>query len=80
MIKEAKADGLYKENQQEYDALASKVKLSKAEVLRLKKDEVKPLLEDEIIQKYYYTGARMRHSLQGDTQLWRSVLAFMGNN
>lgn len=80
MIKEAKADGLYKENQQEYDALASKVKLSKAEVLRLKKDEIKPLLEDEIIQKYYYTGARMRHSLQGDTQLWRSVLAFMGNN
>ena len=56
--------------------MASKVKLSKEEVLNLYRDEIQPLLEEEIIQKYVLTAPRIRHILDYDIQLWRAIAAW----
>ena len=76
MIREAKAEGLYEKDKEAYDLLASKVKLSKEEVLNLYRDEIQPLMEEEIIHKYAFTAPRIRHMLDYDVQLWRAVAAW----
>lgn len=76
MIREAKAEGLYEKDKEAYDLLASKVKLSKEEVLNLYRDEIQPLMEEEIIHKYAFTAPRIRHMLDYDAQLWRAVAAW----
>ncbi len=73
MVREAKEEGIYDKNQETYDLLSSKVKLSKEEVLNLHRDEIQPLVEEEIIQKYALTAPRIRHILDFDIQLWRAV-------
>lgn len=76
MIREAKAEGIYEKDKEAYDLLASKVKLSKEEVLNLYRDEIQPLMEEEIIHKYAFTAPRIRHMLDYDVQLWRAVAAW----
>ncbi len=76
MIREAKAEGLYEKDKEAYDLLASKVKISKEEVLNLYRDEIQPLMEEEIIHKYAFTAPRIRHMLDYDVQLWRAVAAW----
>ena len=76
MIREAKAEGLYEKDKEAYDFLASKVKISKEEVLNLYRDEIQPLMEEEIIHKYAFTAPRIRHMLDYDVQLWRAVAAW----
>lgn len=76
MIREAKAEGLYEKDKEAYALLASKVKLSKEEVLNLYRDEIQPLMEEEIIHKYAFTAPRIRHMLDYDVQLWRAVAAW----
>ena len=73
MVREAKEEGIYDKNQDTYDLLSSKVKLSKEEVLNLHRDEIQPLVEEEIIQKYALTAPRIRHILDFDIQLWRAI-------
>jgi len=76
MVREAKSEGLYEKDKAEYDLLSSKVKLSKEEVMRLCREEIQPLLEEEIIQKYALTAPRIRHILDYDVQLWRALSAW----
>lgn len=76
MLREAKAEGLYEKDKEAYDLLSSKVKLSKEEVLNLHRDEIQPLMEEEIIHKYAFTAPRIRHMLDSDVQLWRAVAAW----
>lgn len=76
MLREAKAEGLYEKDKEAYDLLASKVKISKEEVLNLYRDEIQPLMEEEIIHKYAFTAPRIRHMLDYDVQLWRAVAAW----
>ena len=76
MLREAKAEGLYEKDKEAYDLLSSKVKLSKEEVLNLHRDEIQPLVEEDIIQKYALTASRIRHMLDYDVQLWRAISAW----
>ncbi len=73
LLAEAKKDGMYDCEKELYDNLGKKLKLSKEEMLRLKKDEIKLLLEENIVQKYYYTAGRMECSLRSDRQLHEAV-------
>ena len=76
MVRGAKSEGLYEKDKEVYQQLSDKVKLSKQEVLYLYRNEIQPLLEEEIIQKYSLTAPRVRHLLDYDIQLWRALCAW----
>lgn len=73
MLKAAKNENLYEMNKAEFDALEKKLIISKEEMLKVKKDEFQPLLEEEIIQKYYFTNGRVESILRNDKQLHKAV-------
>ena len=73
LVREAKEEGLYEQDKEAYDLLASKVKLTKEQAIEQNRDEIQPLVEDEIVQKYKLTAARIRHMLDYDSQLWKAV-------
>ena len=76
MVREAKTEGIYEKDKEAYEQLSSKVKLSKEEVLNLYRDEIQPLVEEDIVQKYALTAPRIRHMLDFDVQLWRAIAAW----
>ena len=65
----ATQDGLYDRFKTEIEALKAKVQMDKRTMLRLKKDEILPLLESEIVVKYYYPGSGRVITLRSDTAL-----------
>ena len=69
MLKSAKAEDLYEPYKAEFDALEKKLTISKEEMLRVKKAEFKPLLEEEIVYKYYFTPGRIESIVRNDEQL-----------
>ena len=76
MVREAKTEGIYEKDKEAYEQLSSKVRLSKEEVLNLYRDEIQPLVEEDIVQKYALTAPRIRHMLDFDVQLWRAIAAW----
>ena len=76
MVRGVKTEGLYEKDKEVYQQLSDRVKLSKQEVLYLYRNEIQPLLEEEIIQKYSLTAPRVRHLLDYDIQLWRALCAW----
>lgn len=73
MIKVVKGENLYEMNKAEFDALEKKLSISKEEMLKVKRAEFQPLLEEEIAQKYYFTAGRIESILRNDKQLHRAV-------
>lgn len=73
MIKVVKGENLYETNKAEFDALEKKLSISKEEMLKVKRDEFQPLLEEEIVQKYYFTAGRIESILRNDKQLHQAV-------
>lgn len=73
MIRAAKADKLYDINKAEFDALEKRLKLSKKELLNVKKEEIRPLLEETIVEKYFFTPGRALKSAQTDPQLEKAA-------
>ena len=69
MLKAAKNEDLYEPYKEAFDALEKSLKISKEEMLRVKKAEFKPLLEEEIVYKYYYTPGRVESIIRNDSQL-----------
>jgi carboxyl-terminal processing protease len=65
----AEADGMYDAFKDEIDALTAKMQMDKADVLRSKKDEILPLLENEVAVRYYFYPAGPAVSLKYDDQL-----------
>lgn len=65
----AEQDGMYELWKDEIDALEAKMQMDKADVLRSKKDEILPLLENEIAVRYYFYPAGPAVSLKYDDQL-----------
>lgn len=68
LIKAARQEGLYDQYKDEIEALASKVKMDKETILRVKKDEIKPVVEQEIVIRYYYAAAADMFGLRYDEQ------------
>ena len=73
MIRAAKAEDLYDNYKEEIEALQKKVNMDKAAVLRAKKAEILPLVEQEIVTRYYFNRASVPVALRYDEQLRESV-------
>ncbi len=73
MIKSAKNEDLYELNKAEFDALEKKLSVSKEDMLRIKKDEFRPLVEEEIVNKFYYTPGRIESIIRNDEQLHKAL-------
>ena len=73
MIKSAKNEHLYEPYKEQFETLEKSLKISKEEMLRVKKAEFKPLLEEEIVYKYYYTPGRIESIIRTDQQLHKAL-------
>lgn len=62
----AQKEESYNSAQAEFEALLAKLKPSKVEDLQKYKAELVPLIEDEIVGRYYYQRGRIIHSLVDD--------------
>ena len=73
MIRAAKSENLYDNYKEEIEALQQKVNMDKETVLRAKKDEILPLVEQEIVTCYYFNRASVPVALRYDDQLREAV-------
>ncbi len=67
--KELARDGLQDAMSKELDALGKALDMEKEEFLRLKKDEIVPFIEEEIVVRYYFQPDGVKLRLRYDTQL-----------
>ena len=61
--------------QEELDALNKAIDLDKETYLRLKKDEIVPLIEEEIVVRYYFQPAGIELRTRYDNQLHKALEA-----
>ena len=66
MKKTAEEEGYFEDTKQEYEALFKKVTPSKERDLEKFKAEIKDILENEIISRYYYQKGRAIHEFRND--------------
>jgi carboxyl-terminal processing protease len=66
-------EGLDEDAKQEYEALMQKITPSKERDLEKFQDEIKMLLENEIVSRYYYQKGRVLNSFNHDDILKKGV-------
>jgi len=66
-------DGLTEAVSEELSALEKSLDMDKATFLRLKKDEIIPFIEEEIVVRYYFQRAGIKIRLRYDNQLYESL-------
>ncbi|MCQ2176472.1 MAG: S41 family peptidase [Bacteroidales bacterium] len=71
--KELEKDGLLDTVAEQMDALEKALDMDKETVLRLKKDELIPFIEEEIAVRYYFQAAGVRIRLRYDEQLKQAL-------
>lgn len=69
----AEDEGYYKDSKQDFDELLEFYKPSKERDLMKFKDEIKALLEDEIIGRYYFQTGRIEHALLDDSYILEAI-------
>ena len=69
MKKTLEEDGLTEAVSSELSALEKSLDMDKPTFLRLKKDEVIPFIEEEIVVRYYFQEAGIRIRIRYDSQL-----------
>ena len=69
MCKELDKDGLSDSMKPALDSLSKTINIEKEEFLRLKKDEIVPFIEEEIVVRYYFQSAGVQLRLRYDDQL-----------
>ena len=69
LIATAKKEGLITDIESGLKQLESKVKLGKSGAIRKNKDEIKTLLEEEIVSRYYFQRGRVESIIRNDKQL-----------
>lgn len=69
MKKELEKDGLADTMQEELKALEKALDMEKEQFLRLKKDEIIPFIEEEIVTRYWFQEAGIQVRLRYDEQL-----------
>jgi carboxyl-terminal processing protease len=70
---EATKEKQFSDIQAEYDALKAKMEASKKNDLQAHKDEIKQVLENEIVSRYYYDSGRYRANFKYDKELAEAV-------
>lgn len=73
MRQTAEEEGYFDEAQAQYEALMQKVTPSKERDLEKFKEEIKGILENEIVSRYYYQKGRILHSFQNDDYLKKAI-------
>ena len=68
-----KEDGLEKTMESQLDALQKALEMDKATFLYLKKDEIVPFIEEEIVARYYFQEAAIKIRLRYDEQLHEAL-------
>ena len=68
-----KEDGLEETMAPQLDALQSALEMDKATFLHLKKDEIIPFIEEEIVARYYFQEASIKIRLRYDEQLHQAL-------
>ena len=63
----------------ELDALEKAINMDKEKVLRLKKDEIIPFIEEEIAVRYYFQQAGVKIRIRYDEQLKKALESPMVN-
>lgn len=80
MKETAEKEGFYEDVQAEYDALLAKVVPSKERDLEKFEDEIKQLLENEIVSRYHYQEGRVIHAFKDDVYMQKALEIFEKNN
>jgi carboxyl-terminal processing protease len=73
MKKTAEDEGFYEESKAEYEALMAKVIPSKERDLSKFRSEIQPMLENEIVSRYYYQKGRAVNSFRSDDVLKKAL-------
>lgn len=73
LMKTAKAEGYYEIAPDEFSALEKKLVLDRDKDMHVFKDEIKELLKEEIVSRYYYQKGRIEASLESDTELEKAI-------
>ena len=73
MKKELERDDLADGMKEQLDALEQALEMDKESFLRLKKDEIIPFIEEEIVVRYYYQEAGSKLRIRYDEQLKRAL-------
>lgn len=66
-------EGYYESSKDEFDKLYEYYKPSKERDLKIFKDEIIEILEDEIVGRYYYQTGRIEHALVDDSFILEAV-------
>jgi carboxyl-terminal processing protease len=69
----AEKEGFYEDTKEEYGALMSKVVPSKERDLEKFKNEIKILLENEIVSRYFFQKGRAIDSFRNDESIEKSL-------
>jgi carboxyl-terminal processing protease len=77
---EATKEKEFSEIKAEYDALNAKLMASKKNDLQIHKDEIKQVLESEIISRYYYDKGRYEDDFKHDKELSTAIKTMQDKN
>jgi carboxyl-terminal processing protease len=77
---EATKEKQFSEIQTEYDALKAKMDATKKNDLQLHKDEIKQVLENEIVSRYYFEKGRYETNFKYDKELAQAVKVMQDKN
>jgi carboxyl-terminal processing protease len=73
-LKEVATRELYMdEAREEFEALQAKLSHDRFKDLEIHKEDVKELLEEEIVSRYYYNAGRIANTMRNDTQIKTAV-------
>lgn len=73
MKKELEKDGLAEAMSDELKALEKAMEMDKERFIRIKKDEIIPFIEEEIVTRYWYQEAGVKVRLRYDEQLHKAL-------
>jgi carboxyl-terminal processing protease len=73
MVSTLKRESIYDVMKDEIALLEKKLKLGKTDVLKRAVNEIKPLLEEEIVSRYYFQRGRIESMLRNDIQAAKAI-------
>lgn len=73
MKEELKKDGLVDKMTPQLDSLEKSINMEKGEFLRLKKAEIVPFIEEEIVARYYFQPASIKIRIRNDEALKQAM-------
>lgn len=73
LVSTAKRENYYEHSESLFNELKERIKLDKTRDFKLYRKEIKRLLEEEIVSRYYYQKGRVEASLKGDPYIDKAL-------